>query len=65
MSNQTDPLQVLNNYYLVMGSSPGKWNKQVEYRLSVNEFTDHKDLFGFMTSEPDIHNFLTVDTKEV
>ena len=62
MKNQTDPLQILNNYHFVKGKE-NKWNKREEIRLSVNEFSDKRDLFGFLTDEPKIHNFLAVDTR--
>ena len=60
MSNQTDPLQVTNSYYAA--HSLGPWNKKTEIKLSVNEFSDQRNLFGFLAGEPEINNFLSKDT---
>ena len=59
MKNRTTPIQKYKDLFVM------KLDHHLILELGPNEFTDKTDRFGlFSSSEPDSHNFLTVEREE-
>ena len=62
MKNFTHPIQP--NLELITLALPQGGYRAKGIFLSENEFTDKRDLLGFLQTEPDPYVFLTKDEKE-
>ena len=62
MQNITHPIQSFEIFESVT-IEPNKDIKR-SLRLSTNEFMDYDNYFGFLTSEPEPFNFLSLDNVE-
>lgn len=59
MKNQEQPVQkVFENQLLYLSS---RERNEMTLELAINEFTDNNNTFGFLTSEPEPYEFLSIN----